>query len=78
VTEPGPHRWYLFAFEDAARARIFVKRLVLNLRRLAIYVDGEHVRVIDGSPEGQHAEIIRLAKGSEAQLTSFGGPLGGP
>lgn len=64
---PGPHRWYLFAFEDAARARVFVKRLALNLRRIAIFIDGEHVRVIDGSPNGQHDEIIRLAKGSSAR-----------
>ena len=54
-------------FRGRGASARFVKRLALNLRRIAIFIDGEHVRVIDGSPNGQHDEIIRLAKGSSAR-----------
>jgi hypothetical protein len=64
-----PHdltRVFLFAFETPERARVFVKRLVLTLRHVAVFVDGEHVRVIDGSDDGQAEEIVRLARTSGA------------
>lgn len=57
---------YIFAFDNAARAKIFVERLVLNLKHLAIFRDDIHVSVFDGSDEGQRERIMQLAKMSSA------------
>jgi hypothetical protein len=64
-------RQYLFAFESAAHARVFVHKLALRLRYVAIFVDGEHVQVIDGSDDGQREAILRLAQSSSATLAAF-------
>jgi hypothetical protein len=66
-------RELLFAFETPEAARIFVHRLVLSLRHLAIYIAHEHVHVIDGSDEGQREEILKLARSSSATLAAFHG-----
>ncbi len=57
---------YLFAFEDEARAQRFIERLTLNLKHLAIFREGTHVKVIDGAEKSQRMEIYRLAKESGA------------
>ena len=64
-------RTFLFSFDSAERARLFVVRLALRLWRVAIHIDGAVVRVVDGSDEGQGEEILRLAKGSRATHARF-------
>lgn len=68
-----PDRTFLFAFETPERARTFVRRLVLTLQHLALFIDGEHVHVIDGSEQGQAAEIVRLALSSGAFAAASAG-----
>lgn len=63
---PDVDRTYLFAFDSAANARIFVEKLTLHVRHVAIFVDGAHVRVIDGSEYGQREAILRHARQSGA------------
>lgn len=58
---------YLFAFRDEAAALRFVERLCFMLKHIAVYRDGPHVKVLDGSPIDQGAQIVRLARESSAQ-----------
>jgi hypothetical protein len=64
-------RQALFVFASPAAARLFVKRLVGDekphqpgLKKLAIYVEGEGVIVIDGADEPRDAVIRQLARTS--------------
>jgi hypothetical protein len=57
-------RQAFFVFTTPAAARLFVKRLVHELDRLAIYIDGEGVIVIDGAEEPQGERIRQLARTS--------------
>jgi hypothetical protein len=59
-------RHYLFAFENKHAARIFVRRLVLSMSQLAIYVDDCHVQVIDGAEIERRERILQLARNSAA------------
>ncbi len=58
---------YLFAFEDGPSARTFVKRLLLALGDLAIYIDDCHVIVIDGGEFDRRERILQLARSSSAR-----------
>jgi hypothetical protein len=56
-----PARKFFFHFKDEPTARVFAKRVALNLSDVAIFVDGSTVRVIDGAPTDQSQEIFRLS-----------------
>jgi hypothetical protein len=58
---------YALAFEDAARARVYVHRVAHYLRDVALYVDGPHVLVLDGTGV-QREPILRLARESGAAV----------
>jgi hypothetical protein len=62
-----PQRSYLFVFDSAKRARDFVRLVASCLHNIALLIEDCHVRVVDGSEEGQHQAIIRLARRSAAQ-----------
>jgi hypothetical protein len=60
---------YVFAFDSPFMAHGYVFRLTRNLTNIAIYRDGEHVIVLDGSgdqnkPGVLRPEILRLARES--------------
>lgn len=60
------NRIFLFVFDRPENARVFVSRIVLNLKHVAMYVDGIYVHVVDGNDTLQGAEIRRLARMSGA------------
>jgi hypothetical protein len=60
-------RCYLFVFESEANAKIFIQRLVLNLKHIAVMREGVAVHVLDGADLDQREEILRLAKFSNAR-----------
>lgn len=61
---------HTFVFNDTYAARRFVERLVLNLKHLAIYIDGTMVKVWgEGALRDAH-EIIRLSRESGARVIS--------
>lgn len=66
-------RQYLFVFESNVNARIFVHRLVLQLRHLAICVVDESVIVIDGNDEPRRARIFNCARTISAQMAAVDG-----
>lgn len=65
-------RFYLFVFDNNDRARRFVRLVASCLNHVIMYIDGEQVHLLDGSEDGQHLAIMRLARGSAAQR--IGGP----
>ena len=60
-------RQLLFVFETPTGARIFVRRLVLTMRHLAIFIEAEAVSVIDGGEEFRRAQFTALARTSGAK-----------
>jgi hypothetical protein len=66
-------RFYLFVFESHDRARQFVRLVASVLDHVIMYIDGEQVHLLDGSEDGQHMDIIRLARSSSAQRVRVGG-----
>ena len=60
-------RSYLFAFDSAKRAREFVRLVAGCLNHVVMFIEDCHVHVLDGSENGQHQEIVRLARSSAAQ-----------
>ncbi len=57
-------RQAFFIFTSPEAARLFVKRLVLMLDHVAIYIRDEGVIVIDGAEEPQGERIRQLARTS--------------
>jgi hypothetical protein len=71
-----PERLTVLAFDTPAAARVFVHRLARSLDHVAIFIDGEHVIVIDGTEgEPRRREIGRIARGSGG-WASVAGPQG--
>jgi hypothetical protein len=64
VAPIDPERVTLFAFDTSADARIFVHKLAHALDHLAIYIEREHVIVLDGGDPPRRREIVRLARKS--------------
>lgn len=58
-------RTFLFLFDDAGLARLFVNRIVRHLDA-AIYIDESAVYVVGGEEGLGREEILRLARGSSA------------
>lgn len=59
---------HVLAFRDAFAARRFVERLIdiAKLNHLAIFIQEEHVIVLDGGDRNRHREIVALARESGA------------
>jgi hypothetical protein len=54
-------RRFVFHFKDEPTARIFSKRVAMNLVDIAIFVEGACVRIIDGADVDQSQEIFRFS-----------------
>jgi len=62
-------RTYLLAFDSADHAWRFCKRLHLAFDRdVSTFRDGEHVRVLDATPNGALRRISELARSSSATM----------
>lgn len=60
-------RTYIFVFDSAAEAKVFVERLLYYGRDLATYRDESTVTVIDGCADDQRELIFRLGRSTGAR-----------
>lgn len=65
-------RKYLFTFVTADDARVFVTRVVLRCRDVALFVDAHRVRVVDGAEEDQRELLYQLAMVTGARTAERG------
>jgi len=54
-------RSYLFSFDSEDNARVFVQKVVLHLKNVALWRVGDSVRVIDGAEDDQRERLYQLA-----------------